>query len=1166
MIKAIKAIKKCWNYIQFGDSIRIDAASLCQLRCPVCQDWRLKELVGAGYLKFEDFRIFVDKYENFKNIEISNNGEIFMNPQIDKIIRYAFEKGVVLTAENGVNLNNISDETIQNLVKYQFGPICVSIDGASDRTYPIYRMGGSFSKVLENIKKINSFKEKLNSENPRLIWRFIVFGHNEHELPIARKMAETLNMEFVPLLNIEPTFAPIKDEEFVSKEMGFTTLKNWKEAQTKPFDSFWYCTGLWERIQINWDGRLLGCCRNPYPFPVNVFKIGLRKAMGNKKYRDTKKMLAGKIEPREDIICSTCSVFKLRIENQVFLNDRTMQISAKLKRIKQYFLHHTFLIKETQMTYPKKLSNDMTFRISKFKNTMFYYLKKILRSFWFSINPIPEVLNFGHFDRINGENVPNSGCPINPESHQKFISVEGWVINAELKIPADEVFLRLGNNEFKAIYGTGRPDVARHFSNPLVKFCGFICKIPLEMFGEGENTIRLKIISKNKIYTDIKQITLVINLPVKAMYAFRKFYRTDFESTDAIEFPENKNPLVSIIILGYNFWCHSQTCFRSIIRNSANTSYEVIFVDNGSTDETTGNIRLVKNLQIISNNDNNGFVKGSKQGAQIARGAYLVFLNNDTYVLPDWLSSLLETFKAHEKAGIVGSKLIYPDGKLAEAGSSVWKNKETINYGKYSNPDQFEFNYLKEVDYCSAVSMMIKTELFNTLNGFDEAFSPAYYEDTDLAFRVRKSGLSILYQPKSEVIHVESLTANTIDKKSQLAISKAEFYRRWGDDLTKDNDDQTDIAYFARDRSMPGRVILYVDHCIPRIDKDGASFITFQYLLAMKAIGYKIVFWPQDLDPVEPYTGILQQTGIEVVYGEMSFEEYLMQNGSYINFAFVSQPMGSLPYLEMLRNFTEAKIFYMAHDLHFLRELRGKASVNFGDENEIEKTRQTELELMKKSDKALFFSEIEVDYLKHHFPEITAACIPWIQETNTSKISIKSVNREGLLFVGAFGHLPNNDAVMWFHDEVLPEILKEIPEIKTIVLGSNPPENILRLNSSNFIVTGYVNDIDSYFENASVFISPLRFGAGFKTKNARAMSNGLPVVTTTIGAEGMSLTDGLNVLIADDAKSFAQMVVQLYRDRFLWEQIARSSVEHVANNYSMEGAKEFLKNRLFVKK
>ncbi len=1162
----IKPIKKWWNYIQFGDSIRIDAASLCQLRCPVCQTWQLKERVGAGYLKFEDFKHFVDKYENFKNIELSNNGEIFLNPDLDKIIRYAFGKRVVLTAENGVNLNSISDETIQNLVKYQFDSICVSIDGASDTTYPIYRKGGNFSRVIENIKKINSFKEKFNSEKPHLIWRFIVFGHNEHELPLARKMAETLDMEFVPLLNAEPTFAPVKDKEFVSKEIGATTLKNREESQPKPFDSFWYCTGLWERIQINWDGRLLGCCRNLYPFPGNVFKIGLRKALGNKKYRDTRKMLAGRIEPREDIICSTCTVFKLRIEKQVFVNNRTMQISHKLKRLKQPFFHHTNSEKETKMKYPEKLYTQTTFRISTIKNMLFHYLKKIFGSSASSKNPIPEVLNFGHFDRINEENIPNSGCTINPESHQKYIIVEGWVIDAQLKKPADEVFLIVGDNEIKAIYGTERPDVVSHLNNPLVKYCGFICKIPLKMFDEGENTIRLKIISKNKIYRDIKHTTVAINLPVRAMYAFRKFYKSDFESTDAIEFPENENPLVSIIILGYNFWSHTQACFRSIIRNSADTSFEVIFVDNGSSDETAPNIRLVKNLRIISNPGNVGFVKGSNQGAQIARGTYLVFLNNDTYVLPGWLSSLIETFKSHRKAGIVGSKLIYPDGKLAEAGSLVWKNKETINFGKYSNPDQFEFNYLKEVDYCSAASLMIKTELFRSLNGFDEAFSPAYYEDTDLAFRVRKSGLSILYQPKSEVIHIESLTANTINKDSQLAISRAEFYRRWEDVLTKEYNDQTDSAYFARDRSLPGRIILYVDHCIPRIDKDGASFITFQYLLAMKAIGYKIVFWSQDLDPVEPYTGILQQTGVEVVYGEVSFEEYLRQNGSFINFAFVSQPMGSLPYLEMLRNFTKAKIFYMAHDLHFLRELRGKASVNLGDENEIEKTRQTELELMRKSDKAFFFSETEVDYLSHHFPEITAACIPWIQETNTSAISNKQVNREGLLFVGAFGHLPNNDAVMWFHDEILPEILKEIPEIKTVVLGSNPPEDILQLNSSNFIVTGYINNIDSYFENAKVFISPLRFGAGFKTKNARAMSYGLPVVTTTIGAEGMSLTDGVNVLIADDARSFAQKVIKLYRDRILWEEIARNSIEHVANNYSMERAKEFLKNQLFVTK
>jgi GT2 family glycosyltransferase len=591
----------------------------------------------------------------------------------------------------------------------------------------------------------------------------------------------------------------------------------------------------------------------------------------------------------------------------------------------------------------------------------------------------------------------------------------------------------------------------------------------------------------------------------------------------------------------------------------------VVFVDNGSTDETPDHIKEIKNVHAISNKANTGFARGCNQGAEIAHGEYLVFLNNDTYVLPGWLTSLFDTFNEHQKVGIAGSKLIYPDEKLAEAGSIVWKNKLTTNYGKYRNPDEYEFNYVKDVDYCSAASMILKKDVFKALNGLDVIFSPAYYEDTDFAFRIRKLGLRVVYQPQSEVIHIESLTAGTNDKNSQLAANREIFYHRWEDVLTRENFNNTDEDYFARDRSLPGKIILYIDHCIPLFDQDGASFITYQYLKAMKSLGYKIVFWPQDLNPVEPYTGILQQMGIEVVYGDVSFEKYMKKNGHYINTAFVSQPMGSLPYVDILKKYTKAKILYMAHDLHYLREMRGKASVNYGEEKEIEKTKKSEIELMMKSDKALFFSDKEVEYLKDNAPKITAECIPWTQEINIGKSEIRSENRKGLLFVGAFGHAPNIDAIAWFCKDIFPEIAKKNRRAELYIVGSNPTAQILKIQGNKIHVTGYVRDLKPYYDKAKVFIAPIRFGAGFKTKIAHAMSYGLPVVTTSIGAEGMGLTDGQNVLIADDAKTFAQKVIQLYFDNTMWEKLAINSVEHVSKNYSPEKAKNYLQNNLFLK-
>ncbi len=304
-----KSLLKGFFYILYGDSIKIDASSLCQLNCPVCQSWRLKERVGEGYLKFLDFKNFVDKYRNFKKIELSNNGEIFLNPDLNSIIKYAAERNIELRANNGVNLNSISNKTIECLVKYKFGSISVSIDGASEKTYQIYRRGGNFHQAIENIKKINACKAKLCSSAPKLTWRFIVFGHNEHEIEQARLMARDLKMDFILLRNSDNRYSPIKNEAYVSLKFGFKTVKEWMENSYINANPYFFCESLWRDIQINWDGRLLGCCCNPFPFSANVFKDGMYRALKSEKYVYTKKMLSGKAKAEEKSPCYYCSNF-----------------------------------------------------------------------------------------------------------------------------------------------------------------------------------------------------------------------------------------------------------------------------------------------------------------------------------------------------------------------------------------------------------------------------------------------------------------------------------------------------------------------------------------------------------------------------------------------------------------------------------------------------------------------------------------------------------------------------------------------------------------------------------------------------------------------------------------------------------------------------------------
>ena len=299
------------RYGIIGNSIRIEASGICQLKCPTCPQGKGEMgIIGRGYLKFADFKKFVDNYTNFKNIELSNYGEMFLNPELQDILRYAYLKNVNLTAKNGVNLNTVSAEMLKALVRYKFKAMNISIDGATDDTYKIYRKGGNFDKVIENIKKINYYKKTYNTPFPELKWQFVIFGHNEHELPMAREMARELNMRFVTKFNWDPAYSPVRNKEFVRKETetGVASRAEYEQKTQRMYPLS--CYQLWTFPQINWDGRLFGCCINTWDDFGNVFEIGLKECIKSKKYIYAKKMLLGKEKAREDILCFHCSVYK----------------------------------------------------------------------------------------------------------------------------------------------------------------------------------------------------------------------------------------------------------------------------------------------------------------------------------------------------------------------------------------------------------------------------------------------------------------------------------------------------------------------------------------------------------------------------------------------------------------------------------------------------------------------------------------------------------------------------------------------------------------------------------------------------------------------------------------------------------------------------------------
>lgn len=295
-------------------TIRLEASTFCQLKCPSCETTQGKthEKLGGGFLKLQYFQKIVDENPWLTHIELSNWGEIFLNPDILDIIKYAYSKNVALTSSNGANLNTVKKEVLEALVKYKFRHITCSLDGASQATYSIYRQGGNFERVIENIKIINHYKRLYKSKFPLLTWQFVVFGHNEHEIEAVKQLAKSLNMKFYIKLSWDEKISPVKNKQFVIKvsKLDVASRSDYLEKYGKSYLQNKICSQLWQAPQINWDGKILGCCYNYWDDFGNVFESNLTEGLNNEKINYARQMLLGKLEDKKEIPCTRCGHYQ----------------------------------------------------------------------------------------------------------------------------------------------------------------------------------------------------------------------------------------------------------------------------------------------------------------------------------------------------------------------------------------------------------------------------------------------------------------------------------------------------------------------------------------------------------------------------------------------------------------------------------------------------------------------------------------------------------------------------------------------------------------------------------------------------------------------------------------------------------------------------------------
>jgi len=533
------------------------------------------------------------------------------------------------------------------------------------------------------------------------------------------------------------------------------------------------------------------------------------------------------------------------------------------------------------------------------------------------------------------------------------------------------------------------------------------------------------------------------------------------------------SPLLSIVVPVHGKWDYTRACLASIEAHRPAVPFEVLVVDDASPDRTAELVSASPGVRLVRTEHNVGFVGACNLGASHARGAYLLFLNNDTEVRPGALDALVDAADSDDRIGLVGAMLVYPDGRLQESGGIAWADGSGWNYGRDHDAHAPGFTVRRDVDYCSGAAILVRQELFEAVGGFDQRYAPAYYEDTDLAFAIRATGHRTIVDPRAVMVHHEGVshgTGVTGGVKRFQEINRAQFVDKWASSLVEHLPAASELnVWLARQRGPAGPrggLVLVADHQVPMPDRDSGSLRTHRLLLQLVELGERVVFY-------------------------------------------------------------EARATALA----------GKAAAS----------RELELGLVRAADLTLVVSEHEQVLLRDLVPEADVRVLSNVHHPAGAVPGPQG--RAGLLFVGSFDHLPNRDAVA-------------IQATVLHVVGSNPSPDVLELADDTVEIHGWVADLVPLHQRCRLSVAPLRFGAGVKGKVGESMTAGLPTVCTPVAVEGMALVDGEHVLVAADARGFADHVVALLDDDALWCTLSETGASAITERFGPDVARAALRDVL----
>nr|WP_294525610.1 glycosyltransferase [uncultured Rhodopila sp.] len=625
----------------------------------------------------------------------------------------------------------------------------------------------------------------------------------------------------------------------------------------------------------------------------------------------------------------------------------------------------------------------------------------------------------------------------------------------------------------------------------------------------------------------------------------------------ALTFDLDGPPELSVVMVLHNNFALTMQALASL-RQTRDGAIELILVDSGSTDETRHITRYVTGATLLRFDDNIGYLRGCNAGLAAVSSDAVLYLNNDIELTAGTVDAALARLRSDPRIGAVGGKIIRTHGMLQEAGCILWRDGSTLGYLRDQSPLCPEANFVRDVDMCSAVFLLARTEAVRACDGYDEAFAPAYYEDTDLCVRLRNAGYRIVYDPSVVVHHLEyGSTLLTASVHEQIERSKLRFARKHLNTLRFRYAADSRAQLFARSVDKPRGRVLFIEDQVP-LRRLGSGFVRSNDIVrTMARLGYRVTVFP-----------VLAKTfDLAAIYADMPETVEVMYDRSLEGLGtFMTSRRGTFDTIWISRTHNLDRVKPILENGGF--DVIGGVRVVLDTEaiaarrDAIRRAVDGATEPFDLPD--AIGKELSNAYFCQGIVAVNEPEAQSLRDIGLSGVHVLGHQRElaltplawkdraGLLFVGAFAapDSPNYDGLCWFVDEVLPLLERELGhETHLTIAGSMGPGVDLERFSGHPRITlrGEVPDTRPLYDSHRVFVAPTRFAAGVPYKVHEAASYGLPVVATMLLREQLGWENERDLMAADasDPETFARFIVALYRSEELWSNVRRDAAERV---------------------